>query len=110
MVYEIALEEKFRPMRDNATVPSTMPLGHCVDTTLGTWVVFYYNPKTIYSYSDPIVPGQPFRNFFSALWNKSSKLNPRKHDLENIENDLFLQETRFAQRSLYIQSPNTPST
>jgi hypothetical protein len=75
--------------------PEIMPLAHCVDHHWAPGVVHYFTPEFIKAVCIGHSIGQPFKQLFGVMWDKSSSLNPRRAPLE-LEDEAML-EIRKAQ-------------
>jgi hypothetical protein len=75
--------------------PEVMALAHCVDQHWAPGVVHYFEPEFIKAVSIGHSIGQPFKQLFGVIWDKSSSLNPRRAPLE-LEQEAIV-EIRKAQ-------------
>lgn len=85
--------------------PETMMMERCVDQHWAPDFVYFMDPSYVNSLCEE-KNGKVFGDLFSATWQYSSSINPRKKEFE-IESNSFVRELRRAQR-LYLVARQHP--
>ena len=90
--------------------PLSMAMEHCVDQHWAPNLAYFFPPEILDCVG--LESGsKTFRPLFSAIWDESSGLNPRKNSFndEEFRENEFVQELREAQRLYLVAKQSTPS-